>query len=212
MVSAIILVVVFLAALFLAFVGVFGRFPDEWEWVGIMFAAVGLVMAAPTIFQMVWGRPLVRVRFDRGVEDGERLLPMYLENPPVKNRLIKRLGVRRQTVQSLTAQFQISEVGSRRIIVPIHQARIYADDDPTDAGRPRIALPPTFSVAACILLVRWDAQNNKAVIPEDRLRQPVPLEPGYYLANIVLLVDGEPQHFQHRFVVGRSADDLNWSN
>lgn len=212
MVLAIVIALFFLVVVFLAFVGVFGRFPDQWEWVGIIFAAVGLVMAAPTIFQMVWGRPLVRVRFDRGVEGPERFLPVYLENCPVKSRLAKRLGVRRETVQSLTAQFRISEVGSGKIIVPIRHARIYADDDPTDSGRLRIALPPTFTVAASIMLVLWDTQNNKAVVPEDRLRKPLVIEPGYYLAHILLLVDGEPKHIQRRFVVGQSADDLNWSS
>lgn len=212
MVSAAVIVLFVLVALFLAFVGFFGRFPEEWEWAGIILAALGLVMTAPTIFQMFWGRPLVRTRFDRHEQGTERFLNMYLENPPVKSGLIKRLGVRRETLQSLTVAFRISEAGSGKIIAPIRHARIYSDDDPTDAGSPRISLPPTYSVAACIVVVHWDTQRNKAVVPADRLRPLLVLEPGYYLANITLIVDGDPEHIQRRFVVGQSADDLIWSN
>jgi len=47
MVLAAVVVLLVLVTLFLAFVGFFGRFPEEWEWAGITLAAVGLVMAAP---------------------------------------------------------------------------------------------------------------------------------------------------------------------
>lgn len=212
MVLAAVVVLFVLVTLFLAFVGFFGRFPEEWEWAGIILAAVGLVTTAPTIFQMFWGRPLVKTRFDRHEQGKERFLNVYLENPPVKSGLIKRLGVRRETVQSLTVAFRISEVGSGKIIDPIRHARIYADDDPTDAGSSRISLPPTYSVAASIVVVYWDTDLNKAVVPADRLRPLLILEPGYYLASIALIVDGDPEHIQQRFVVGQSADDLVWSN
>ena len=209
---AAVVVLFVLLVLFFAFAGFFGTFPEEWEWAGITLAAVGLVMATPAIFQMFWGRPLVKTRFDRHEQGKERFLNVYLENPPVKPGLIKRLGVRRETVQSLTVAFRISEAGSGKIIAPIRHARIYSDDDPTDTGSPRISLPPTHSVAACILVVYWDTDLNKAVVPADRLRPLLILEPGYYLASIALIVDGESEDIQRRFVVGQSADDLVWSN
>jgi len=46
----VVLVIVVLAILCLAFIGILGRFPDEWEWVGIVLAGVALAMATPIIF------------------------------------------------------------------------------------------------------------------------------------------------------------------
>lgn len=200
-----------LVALFFAFWGFFGRFPDQWEWAGFVVGGVGVVMGTPPVFQMMWGRPLVKTQLERGVEGTNRFLTVYLKNPPVRNPILKRLGVRRETVQSLTAQFRISEAGNGKIIIPTRQAKIYSDDDRTDEGSYRIALPPTFSVAASIVVVLWDTQKGKAFVPPCRQQQPHCLEPGYYSAHLILLVDGEPMHIRRNFVVGNEADALTWT-
>ncbi len=207
---SIIVALIALVILFLAFLGVFGRFPDNWEWAGFVLAGIGIAMAVPSIFQSLWGRPFLRTRFENGVDKANRFLPVYLDNPPVRNRILKRLGIRRDTIQSLTIHFQIKEAGSGKIIVPIRQARIYSDDDPNDMGRDRIALPPTFSVAASVMIVRWDIQKKKALIPPDRLRTEYPLDSGRYIVDISLIVDGDPTIVSRQFVVGQKADDLSW--
>ena len=208
----VILVIVILALLFLAFWGIFGRFPDEWEWVSAILAGMALAVAIPSIVQKVWGCPLVRTEFERYEQDGERVLLIFLSNPPVQKGLLRILGVRRETVQSLTAEFRISEVGSGKMIIPIRHARIYSDDDPSDIGRARIVLPPTYSVGATIIIARWDIEIKKIVIPGDRLRKEIQLDAGYYQANIILFVDGIEQHITRRFVVGEKPDDLIWVN
>lgn len=208
----VILVIILLGLLCLAFVGIFGRYPDEWEWIGVILAGVGLAMATPNIFQMFWGRPLVRAQFERYVEDGERALLIFLNNPPVQKRLLRILGVKRETVQGLTAEFRISEVANGKVIVPIRHANIYSDDDTSDIGRSRVILPPTYSVAASIIIAKWDISKNKVVIPSDRLRKELQIDAGYYQADIILFVDGDPQHISRRFVVGGKADDLIWAN
>ena len=208
----VVLVIVVLAILYLIFIGIFGRFPDEWEWVGIIIAGVGLAMATPSIFQMFWGRALVETQFEKYAKKTERTLLIFLSNPPVKKRILRMLGVKREIVQSLTAEIRISEVGSNKVIVPIRHARIYSDDDPSDIGSNRIVLPPTFSVAASIMVVSWDSQKKKAVIPGDRLRQPLPLDEGCYRADIIIFVDGDPKTIPRQFVVGKNADSLIWAN
>lgn len=204
------IVLVVLGLFSLALRGFFGRFPDNWEWIGIILAGVGLAMGAPTIFSMLWGRPIVKAQFEKGMEGAERFLIVYLANPPMKSWVLRKLGVRRGTVQSLKVQFRISEAGSNKIITPIRQARIYSDDDSTDCGRDRIALPPTFSVAASIIVVKWDTNGNKAFVTPDRLRQPTMLEPGMYRVDLILLVDGDPMRMSRQLVVGQKADDLDW--
>ena len=37
------------------------------------------------------------------------------------------------------------------------------------------------------------------------------LDEGYYLAQIILFVDGEPTELIRQFVVGKTADELIWA-
>ncbi|MBA7589836.1 hypothetical protein ES708_31928 [subsurface metagenome] len=204
------IVIFMLAIVCLAFIGIFGRFPDEWEWVGIVLAGVGIAMVTPSILQMFWGRALIETEFEVSARESERSLVVLLKNPPVKSRVLKALGVKRETVQSLTAEIRISEFGSKEIIVPIRHARLFSDEDTSDEGSNRIVLPPTYSVAASIVIAMWDHKNKKAVILGDRLRQPLLLEDGYYYVQIIIFVDGEPKEISRQFVVGKNADDLIW--
>ena len=131
---------------------------------------------------------------------------------PVRRRLLKMLGVKREGVQSLTVQFQIREIGSGKTIVSGRQARIWSDDDTSDLGRDRIALPPTYSVAASIAIAWWDSKNNNVFVLPNRIHDAHVLDAGHYLAEIILLVDGEPAHISRSFVVGKTADDLIWAS
>jgi len=206
------LIIIFaLVILCLAFIGIFGRFPDEWEWVGIVLAGVAIAMATPTIFQMFWGRACIETDFEVSAMGSERSLVILLKNPPIKSRILGLLGVKRETVQSLTAEIRISEFGSKKIIVPIRHARLFSDEDTSDKGSNRMMLPPTYSVAASIMVAMWDNKNKKAVILGDRPRQPLLLGAGYYYAQIIIFVDGEPKEFSRQFVVGKNADDLIWA-
>ena len=201
-----------LAILCLAFIGIFGRFPDEWEWVGIVLAGVGIAMATPSILQMFWGCACIETEFEVSARGNERSLVIFLKNPPVKNRILKTLGVKRETVQSLTAEIRISEFGSKNIIVPIRHARLFSDEDTSDKGSNRIVLPPTYSVAASIMVAMWDNKNEEAIILGDRLRQPLLIVEGYYYAQIIIFVDGEPNEISRQFVIGKNADDLIWAS
>lgn len=169
-------------------------------------------MTAPTISQMMWGGPTLRTQFEMYYENTQRALIIYLNNPPRVKRIWRFLGVRRETIQSLTAEFRISEIGTNRIIVPIRHARIYSDDDPTDLGKDRIVLPPTFSVGACIAIIYWDTAKNEAKIMLDRLRPLITIAPGYYQITIIFFIDGLPKNVVRKFVVGDKPDDLMWVN
>lgn len=208
-----VLTIVFgLSVVFLALAGVFGAFPDEWEWAAFVVGAVGIAMSTPSIFAMIWGQPKVSVRIEKYIDGDEHILTIYIENLPVKNRVLKWLGVRRETVQSLVADLRIREVGSGVVLIPILHCRIFSDDDPTDMGRVRTALPPTFSVAASIVIAKWDKGQGKAMIPGDRLRAPILLGVGAYSAVIILYVDGDPMTITRSFMVGQNAADLQWAS
>lgn len=184
------------------------------EFVGLgltAFSAVGVFLAAPTLLQLFFGVPKLNTRFDYDdSEDGHRLLIVYLENLPAAKWLRRWALVRRDTIQSLTATFRIYHVETRSVVVPVHQARIYSDDDPTDAGRGRITLPPTYSVAASIAVAKWNPDSGLTEVPPTRTQASVPLMPGTYEAQIALIVDGAPDIQVRLFSVGQSAADLAW--
>src|SRR4030042_7069739 len=103
-------ILVALAILVLAFVGVFGRFPDNWEWVGIVLAGWGIAMGTPSIFQMMLGRPKLLRDYDRHVRNQERALLIFLKNPPLSEKSIwRKIGIRRDTISSLSVSFCITE-------------------------------------------------------------------------------------------------------
>ena len=207
-----IIVAIVLVILCLAFIGIFGRVPDEWEWVAIVLAGVGIVMVTPSILQMFWGRACIKTIFEVSAEDNRSSLVILLRNPPVQNRILKTLGVKRETVQSLTAEIRIWKLGSKKPIVPIRHMRLFSDEDTSDKGSNRIVLPPTYSVAASMMVAMWDNEKKGAIVLGDRLRQPLLLSEGYYYTQIIILVDGEPNEISHQFVVGKSADELIWVN
>ena len=159
--------------------------------------------------QWILGRPVLKTRFERDAQGNERRLIVHLENPPVKNGILKRLA-HRQSSQSLTAQYRVSEVGSGTIILPIRQLKIYSYADHDDNGRWQTDLPPTYSVGASIIPVAWDHSLNAAVLPPDRTQSEIMLKSGLYRADIVLFANGEPVRTSRVFVVGDGADDLYW--
>ncbi len=191
--------------------------PPEWlVWVGSIAGIIALglgVVMLPTVLQMFWGRPSLNTRFEPGVKGRQRWLQVFLENRPIEKQWLKKLGVRGDTLQSLNVSFRLAEVGSGRIIVPIRQARIYTDDTGDTLGRFRVSLPATYSVAANVMIVRWDEDLGAVVLPpifEDEEPQ-AKLEQGYYQMIMNLLVDGHPIFITRNFRVGRTLDDLIWT-
>jgi hypothetical protein len=141
----------------------------------------------------------------------DRSLIVFLANPPVRNRLLKRVGVRRVAIQSLEASFQIREAGSGTILDPVRHAALKSTEERSDEDFSyRIVLPPTYSVGASLMVALWDNDTASAVVPPDQLRPPIALAQGLYQVEIVFLVDGEPLRETSKFKVGHRGDDLMW--
>ena len=175
------------------------------------FSAFGVLLAIPTLLQVFLGGPKLNARFgtyDPG--DGSRLLLVYLENRPAAKWLQKLAVVKRDTIQSLTVAFQIVHLETKVAVVPVHQAKIKTDADPTDKGRYRITLPPTYSIAASFTVAQWTPSSGGAEIPPTLGKAAVPLARGPHTAEIILTVDGEPDVQLRRFSVGPSSANLNW--
>ena len=180
-----------------------------WDWACIIMGSFGVLAFAMGIrpfAQTVWGRPSLKTNFELHTEGSDRCLIVYLENPPIRHRFLKRLA-HRESFQSVHAQYRVSEEGSHRIILPVRQLPIYAGD----AVSMQIELPPTFSVGASIVPVVWDRPSNAAFLPASQNQEAIKLESGLYRVDIALFVNGEPKHFSEVFNVGEGPDNLYWA-
>ena len=179
-----------------------------------ILAVLAFLLALPPFANMFFGGPSINLRFERTVENGVHFLPIYVENRPVKNWLLRLLRVRRSTVQGLSASFRITEAGTGKILIPIRQAYLVTDAE--GVMKNRITLPPTYSVGATMLMVTWDLGEDDAedvkgvVLVPGSTSSKYPLSQGIYHAAIVVMVDGEPWATSRRFVVGENPEALNW--
>ncbi|MFC2041380.1 hypothetical protein ACFLTY_03545 [Chloroflexota bacterium] len=210
MVILLAIVLIILGVLVLALRGLFGIFPDNWEWVGIVLAGVGLLMSTPSIIQMAVGKPKIITYYKVNVKDQERQLVVLLQNLPMGKdwKIWRKLGVRRDTVQSLEVNFRVFEAGSNRELQPIIQGKLL--DSLDGKLQNRIILPPTYSVGAAIPVVDWDLDKSAAFLMGDYARNPMRLGKGEYRLLMSFMVDGEPVIVNRNFIIGDRADELMW--
>ena len=216
MVLLLAVILIILGLLVFALKGIFGVFPDKWEWVGIVLAGVGVLMGTPSILQMYMGKPKLLVEFDKIVKDRERNLAIFLKNQQFGNPLQgkksfwRKIGVKRDTIESLTVSFRVSNAGTGDILIPVMQARIFSDADPSKLGTWRTTLPPTLSFETCVMIVMWDESKKRAIVLGDQTKSSVELLKGIYAIIVTIAIDGEPRYYSRQFIVGDTADDLTW--
>lgn len=182
---------------------------NTWELFGIVLAGLGVAIGVPSVLQKIYGKPKLIREYDEYVSERERVLIIFLKNQPLERKsFLRKLGIRRDTISSLLASFRISE--KEKQVIPIMQARIYPDDDPTEAGSWRVALPPTFSASAGIMIAQWNDKKKKAIVPGDKVKSGVELSDGLYCIHIIYLVEGQEESEFREFIVGKNADDMVW--
>ena len=72
-------------------------------------ALVVAVMAPPTVFQMLYGKPKIKVNFG-----GEgQLIQCEIQNTPITNVILRKMGVTRAPIQDLSVTYWITQIGSQ---------------------------------------------------------------------------------------------------
>ena len=165
----------------------------------------------PSVAQVLWGKAQLRTEYRTDANGEDRSLIVFLSNPPITKKFLRRIGVRRDAIQSIEASFRIREAGSGTVLDPVRHARFKSPDDPADDYFSyRIVLPPTYSVGASLMIAIWDKATARAVVPPDRLRPAIALSDGLYKVEIIFSIDGEPSSDVRCFKVGQRGDDLMW--
>jgi hypothetical protein len=100
------------------------------DFAALIISVVALVisiMTLPTAFQMICGKPKIRVKFEKTILNEMTLLRSYLWNEPVKNRFIRSLGVTREPVE-VSASISV-EKSTGELVTPLVIATISTEKE-----------------------------------------------------------------------------------
>ena len=143
----------------------------------LIVSIIALVVAVPTIAQMVWGKPELIIRFGSKEIEGGKVMTCELYNYPIMWGVKRRIGIRRMPIEDLVADFSIAEYGSNKVIYPGCVPHILRYDGVIDAQR--IELPAsTFPAYFGVAIVSYDAKAVKTY--EENTDLPV----GKYIAKV----------------------------
>jgi hypothetical protein len=81
----------------------------EWALFISISALVLSIMALPTALQMFYGRPNILTSYGVIPVNGQLHLVCTLQNLPIKNKFLKALGIRRETAESVRANYTIAD-------------------------------------------------------------------------------------------------------
>ena len=147
--------------------------------VALIVGVVAMLMAAPPFFQMIYGRPKIRIRFDSTIERGFNVLLCNVYNQPVTNFFLKKLGVTR-TPTDVFASFDVREHGTNKIIANSFRANLF-DGKANVSGLTLVAKPPLPIVFSIV------EHGDKGAFAHDYApsqTKSVLLPPGEYFADV----------------------------
>jgi hypothetical protein len=162
-------------------------------------------MAAPPLFQMVFGRPELTFEADDFTGPEGRILVIATKNQPVKNRVLLSLGVEREP-GDLLAFFDIQEQGTGKFL--IRSATGLLQCAPMRTIGLLVRSLPGFSVGLTIIGTR----EGKAHIVDARSENAIPIVPGHYLAHIAIIRGQQTYSIKQAFTVGTEDHKTFWDN
>ncbi|MXW90492.1 MAG: hypothetical protein F4Z47_01705 [Rhodospirillaceae bacterium] len=177
--------------------------PDwlQWSDVFLSLIAFGLaVVTLPTAFQMWWGKPHLTITFRReGVEAGAVLF-LSVSNKPVKNKLLRSIGVRRDAAQNVGAIAEIRESGTNRFI-----GRKTLELSVNRGERSfRVNIFPKSPALA--FLIRHKHGEENAEFSDGKIELPQ----GEYMCELNIIWREEKIVQRRTFAVGGSINNTRW--
>jgi len=150
--------------------------------IGILALLVGLL----TVSRMMWSSP--KLKFTFTIEDMEKLryYDCEIHNVPITNKFLRKMGVRREPAQDVTAAFEILERETMKVICPLTIAFIKTQ---TGVGAQRIVLPASFFPPMFAIIYVDKNTNEVSVMRENKFLLPV----GAYIAQVTV-AEGQHTH------------------
>jgi hypothetical protein len=183
---------------------------DTWLAItGIAIGVVALMMAAPPLFQMIWGKPKVSAKFEvSNLEpSGGKQLRCYISNTPVQNRFLNAMGVVRQPIE-IFAIYSIYEFGSNKCIV--HNGRALIGTDRENGGGLQVTLFASTMPARFSLVAHQDGME--AITISHRHPEPgIAIAAGRYTASVTIHAGDHSMHqIERGFTVGDRPSRTYW--
>lgn len=170
--------------------------PSLLQWIGIFAGLTALGVAIrTTVFPMIWGKPRIAVGVDIVEFNSSRVLECAIYNNPVKNRLLRWLGVKTTVAEDIVVDFSIEELGSRRRV-------IRPQDMPSIKSYTGVGPAQRISLPASPIPVRFgivEVLANTGVVT--LFEENVPLANGSYCAHIEVVVEGKVNRARSNFKV-----------
>ena len=176
--------------------------PIPWLWIAGIAGVVALIIATPSLLQMIWCSPKIECDFGRQSEGGGQLMMLLVYNRPITSKLLRLFKVRRMTAESIVVEFSIKERSTGNCIESIVPC-IYLQDGIKDARR--ISLPASrFPALAGMLLVNNES-GKVGVFDGEKY-----LSPGAYYIDIYITVEGKEIHIRKDIVITNEKPFLHY--
>jgi len=169
--------------------------------IGFIALVVG-VMALPTIFQMIFGRPKLTFEADEFTGSDGKILLIAIQNQPVTNRLLRLMGVERDEGE-ITAFVDVHEDGTKRIIARSMSGALNCPVMRVEGLR--VKTLPGFTCGLTIIGIK----NGSASIVDGR-HGPRPLEQGHYVAIATIIRGQKTYKVGQKFVIGDADHTTYW--
>ena len=167
---------------------------------GVIIGSVALVlalMALPTVLQMIFGKPVITIDFSIINVDSGRVLQCRLFSFPIKQPLLRILGVRRMIAEDVVAHLTITELNKRdqRIHSGVPDIVTFRGTKPAQ----QISIPPsTFPVRIGIATIS-EAQGLVRLYSDDTI-----LEPARYCAFVEVQMEDKTYNSERNFHVSKN--------
>lgn len=164
---------------------------------------IALAVALMNVLTMIWGAPKIVIGFQPDDKEDNLYLACWLWNMPIYEGLLNILLVRREQELDVTAEFEIREQGTGKVICPPTTAKIRLQRGVMEE---RISLPVSFNPA--IFAIVDVSKNNQEVRVYKEQKQILPI--GAYTAKVKLLAGPKRLRAEHNFIVEDRFPFASW--
>jgi hypothetical protein len=169
---------------------------------GVVLAVVTIIMAAPPLLQMFYGRPRLEFAVDEFTDPDGKQLIIHIKNGSTKNRFLRKIGVERE-IGDVIAYFDIQEQGTNRFVKKDVFALLH--NAPTRESGLLARARPGFSVGIVVVHTReartWIIDGGADDNIESCDYTPV-IAPGDYTVFATIICGEQVHKIRRNFKVG----------
>ena len=170
----------------------------------ISLFALGIsALALPTLFQMYWGGPSVKMETNESHVENWRLLRIYIYQPRIKNKFMRKVGVLRQPTD-VQVRYEVFENPTGKLVLPAQFPKLKTDRE----HAPLVTLSGFFPA---IIAIAGANGVGAYLFTGDDMSGNIPLATGRYKISITAIY---AMHKEERksflFTVNHDSTYLVW--